>query len=267
MVYSSYTAKPLRPFDPEDVGDEQVTAADSSPQEYEVYDIASHRQLTTFTAHNDQEALDKMEELLRRHGLGNSQYNVRKVSDGNTARDAQSHVTPQEDNWEIYRRPDNRVMLQFHAHDGVDAYTMMSSGEFRNSAIYGVRPISRAVPDAPAPEQGTWARYIVTNRQGQYVAVSGRNDMSAAAAAFEQHGEAFSASNIAEVHRTGGDTQPRAAEMPPATTRIFWRVTGSNGQYVSVPAADEQEAQSVASRRYGAGLGPSTEYTVTRIQT
>jgi hypothetical protein len=61
--------------------------------------------------------------------------------------------------------------------------------------------------------------------------------------------------------------QPRAAELPPQTTRQFWRVLGANGQYVSVDAPNEMAAAAEAYRRYGAGLGPSTEYTVTRIET
>jgi hypothetical protein len=158
-------------------------------------------------------------------------------------------------------------MFQFYAADGVAAVEQQHLSAYSDTNQFRVRPIRRgqAGPDTPDSDQGTWARYIVTNRQGQYVAVSGRNDMSAASAAFEQHGEPFSASNIAEIHRTGGNTQPRAAEMPPQTERIFWAVYGANGQYVSVPAADEQEAQSVAARRYGEALGPVGEYEIRRI--
>jgi hypothetical protein len=270
MVYSSYTAKPLRPFDPKDVGDEQITATVGEPEDafggpklYEVYEISTDRQLTTFSAQNEQEALDKMEALLRRHGLGNTTYNLRTVAAGDAART--QTTADNADNWEVYNVGNGETMYQFYAADGVAAVEQQHFSAYSDTNQFRVRPISRAEPDAAEPEQGTWARYIVTNRQGQYVAVSGRNDMSAAAAAFEQHGEPFSASNIAEVHRTGGNTQPRAAELPPVTNRIFWQVTGANGQYVSVPAADEQEAQSVAHRRYGEALGPVGEYEIRRI--
>ena len=63
-----------------------------------------------------------------------------------------------------------------------------------------------------------------------------------------------------------GTVPPRAAELPPQTNRIFWQVVGDNGQFVSVDAADEQEAQASAHRRYGDALGNPANYEITRIE-
>jgi hypothetical protein len=60
--------------------------------------------------------------------------------------------------------------------------------------------------------------------------------------------------------------QPRAAELPPQTNRIFWQIVGDNGQFVSVDAADEQEAQATAHRRYGDALGNPANYEISRIE-
>jgi hypothetical protein len=218
MVYSSYTAKPLRPFNPEDVGDEQVTATVGEPESafgperYEIYNTDTGEQLTSFIASTMGEALDRMEVELRMRELGNASYNTRTVADGD--RDRQSRApqqnTIQADNWEVYSVENGNTIFQFHANDGVEAVERQHFSAYADDRLYRVRLIGS---------------------------------------------------------RAGTGMPPRAAEMPPQTNRIFWRVLGANGQYVSVDAPNEMAAAAEAYRRYGAGLGPSTEYTVTRIQT
>jgi Putative amidoligase enzyme len=222
MVYSSYVAKPLRPYeDPASVpqeGNWGIWAA--IPQQFAAMSTSSTVLRRFKTAAEAQAWLESIR-------LNPDRFEVREIPADYTHPRSNTDDQTAGTAYEIYNRDTDQVVHNYRAAGPIPAF---------DAAVAYVQ------------------QHGLSSREFNFRTVDAGNDARRARQ---------SAQNTTP---TPGTMPPRAAELPPATTQTYWHVFGDNGQFVSVPARDEQEAQNIAARRYGAALGDPGNFRITRIE-
>lgn len=176
--------------------------------------------------------------------------------------------------WKVSRRENSSYSQEVAAKDAASAISYVvaqddgpwaaKAGDFEAVAV---RPYTEAPTyQSQDPVQAFELYRLDNNRAVQAIQASSMQEaLEKAEAYLNSQGLGNSGFNV-RLASAGDDTRRAATANGPAAGPLQWQVFGDNGQFVAVSAADEQEAQAVAARRYGDALGDPANYQISRIE-